>query len=150
MYSRHSCDGFAEVYVQLRKRGYKRSYGSMVVQIRKNPKEKIKLKHGYMNHEEIREKYPEDKVQVDIKHVPKEYLLSDTLDKKYCQITVIDGVSRKRVLEIVDEKSITNTSRFIRKLEEKIKLKINTIQTDNGSEIAEHICVLLLVILLFI
>ena len=60
-------------------------------------------------------------MQVDIKHVPKEYLLSDTLDKKYYQITVIDGFSRKRVLEIVDEKSITNTSRFIRKLEEKNK-----------------------------
>ena len=35
IYSRYSCDGLAEVYVQLRKRGYKRSYGSMLKQIKK-------------------------------------------------------------------------------------------------------------------
>ena len=40
--SRYGNDGLAEVYVQLKKRGYKRSYGSMVKQIRKMPKEKIK------------------------------------------------------------------------------------------------------------
>lgn len=138
IYSRYGCDGLAEVYVQLRKRGYKRSYGSMVVQIKKIPKEKVKLRRGYTKHEEIRGKYPGDKVQVDIKYVPKECLLFDTLDKKYYQITAIDEFSRKRVLEIVDEKSVTNTSRFIRSLEEKMKLKINTIQTDNGSEFVNN------------
>ena len=138
VYSRYGCDGLAEVYVQLRKRGYKRSYGSMILQIKKIPKEKVKLRRGYTKHEEIRGKYPGDKVQVDIKYVPKECLLFDTQDKKYYQITAIDEFSRKRVLEIVDEKSVTNTSRFIRTLEEKMKLKINTIQTDNGSEFVNN------------
>ena len=138
VYSRYGCDGLAEVYVQLRKRGYQRSYGSMVVQISKIPKEKIKLRHGYTKHEEIRGKYPGDKVQVDIKYVPKECLLFDTLEKKYYQITAIDEFSRKRVLEIVDEKSVTNTSRFIRTLEEKMNFKINTVQTDNGSEFVNN------------
>lgn len=136
--SRYRCDGLAEVYVQLVKRGYKRSYGSMIKQIKKLPKEKIKLRKGYTKHEEIRGEYPGDKVQVDIKYVPKECLLFDTIDKKYYQITAIDEFSRKRILEIVDEKSVTNTSRFVKTLETKMKLKINTIQTDNGPEFVNN------------
>lgn len=136
--SRYGIDGLAEVYVQLRKRGYTRSYGSMVKQISKLPKEKVKLRKGYTKHEEIRGKYPGDKVQVDIKYVPKECLIFDTMDKSYYQITAIDEFSRKRILEIVDEKSVTNTSRFIKTLEKKMKLKINTIQTDNGPEFVNN------------
>jgi IS30 family transposase len=138
IYSRYSCDGLAEVYVQLRKRGYIRSYGSMVKQIGKIPKEKVKIRKGYTKHKEIRGEYPGDKVQIDIKYVPKECLKFDTQDKKYYQITAIDEFSRKRILEIVDEKSVTNTSRFIRTLEEKIGLKINTVQTDNGPEFVNN------------
>lgn len=136
--SRYGNDGLAEVYVQLKKRGYKRSYGSMVKQISKMPKEKRKYRKGYTKHEEIRGRYPGDKVQVDIKYVPKESLMFDTQDKKYYQITAIDEYSRKRILEIVDEKSVTNTSRFIKTLQNSLGLKINTIQTDNGPEFVNN------------
>ena len=136
--SRYGIDGLAEVYVQLQKRGYTRSYGSMVKQISKLPKEKTKLRKGYTKHEEIRGQYPGDKVQVDIKYVPRECLVFDTQDKKYYQITAIDEYSRKRVLEIVDEKSVTNTSRFVKKLEKIMGLEINTIQTDNGPEFVNN------------
>lgn len=136
--SRYGNDGLAEVYVQLKKRGYKRSYGSMIKQINKIPKEKRKYRKGYTKHEEIRGQYPGDKVQVDIKYVPKECLIFDTQDKKYYQITAIDEYSRKRILEIVDEKSVTNTSRFIKTLQDSIGLKINTIQTDNGPEFVNN------------
>lgn len=138
IYSRYKIDGLAEVYVQLKKRGYLRSYGSMLKQIRKIPKEKIKTRKGYIKHEEIRGQYPGDKIQVDIKYVPRECLLFDTIDKKYYQITAIDEYSRKRILEIVDEKSVTNTSRFVRTLEGLIGLKINTIQTDNEPEFVNN------------
>ena len=136
--SRYGNDGLAEVYVQLKKRGYNRSYGSMVKQIRKMPKEKRKYRKGYTKHEEIRGQYPGDKVQVDIKYVPRECLLFDTQDKKYYQITAIDEYSRKRILEIVDEKSVTNTSRFVKRLQNALGLKINTIQTDNGPEFVNN------------
>lgn len=136
--SRYGVDGLAEVYVQLQKRGYKRSYESMVKQIKKMPKKKVKRRNGYTKHEEIRGQYPGDKVQVDIKYVPKECLIFDTQDKKYYQITAIDEYSRKRILEIVDEKSVTNTSRFVVKLEQLMGLKINTIQTDNGPEFVNN------------
>lgn len=68
------------------------------------PKEAIKHRKGYIKHEEIRGEYPGDKVQVDIKYVPKKCLIFDTMDKKYYQITAIDEFSRKRVLDVVDEK----------------------------------------------
>lgn len=51
MKSRYGIDGLAEVYVQLKKRGYTRSYGSMIKQISKLPKEKVKLRKGYTKHE---------------------------------------------------------------------------------------------------
>lgn len=139
MKSRYGCDGLAEVYVQLLKREYKRSYGSMVKQLRKIPKEEtIKKKKSYVKHEEVRGKYPGDKVQVDIKYVPMECLLFNTFGKRYYQITAIDEFSRKRILEIVDEKSITNTTIFIRKLEYRMGFKINTVQTDNGPEFVNN------------
>lgn len=75
---------------------------------------------------------------MDIKYVPRECLCFDTQDKKYYQITAIDEYSRKRVLEIVDEKSVTNTSRFIRTLQKSLGLKIKTIQTDNGPEFVNN------------
>ena len=93
---------------------------------------------GYTKHEEIRGQYPGDKVQVDIKYVPKECLRFDTMDKKYYQITAIDEYSRKRILEIVDEKSVTNTSQFVKTLQNSIGLRINTIQTDNGPEFVNN------------
>ena len=138
--SRYGCDGLAEVYVQLIKRGYSRSYGSMSKQIRKLPNEiyKKKRNQSYTQHEEIRGSYPGDKVQIDIKYVPRECLVFDTQEKRYYQITAIDEYSRKRILEIVDEKSVTNATRFVRKLEASIGLKINTIQTDNGSEFVNN------------
>ena len=136
--SRYGNDGLAEVYVQLKKRGYDRSYGSMVKQINKIPKEKRKYRKGYTKHEEIRGQYPGDKVQVDIKYIPKECLMFDTMDKKYYQITAIDEYSRKRILKIVDEKSVTNTSEFVKTLQETLGLKINTIQTDNGPEFVNN------------
>lgn len=138
----YQCDGLAEVYVQALKRGYKRSYGSMVKQIGKINKEcgyKVKkIRTSYQKHTEVRGQYPGDKVQVDIKYVPKECIKFDALDKRYYQITAIDEFSRKRRLKIVDEKSVTHTSRFIITLEKELGFKINTVQTDNGSEFVNN------------
>lgn len=138
--SKYYNDGLAEVYIQLKKRGYTRSYGSMVKRIRLLPNYVVKIKRrkSYTNHKEVRGDFPGDKVQIDIKYVPLECLTFDTQGKKYYQITAIDEYSRKRVLEIVDEKSVTNTTKFIKTLENKIGFKIKTIQTDNGSEFVNN------------
>jgi len=133
---RYQRDGLAEIYVQARKRGYSRSYGSMCKQIRKLGKVTSKrvLKTSYVKHTEVKGEYPGDKVQVDIKYVPKECLMFQTYGKRYYQITAIDEYSRKRVLAVVDDKSLYHTSKFVGELQKRIGFKINTIQTDNGTE----------------
>jgi len=137
---RYKCDGNAEVYVQAIKRGYTRSFGSMNKQLKKLlvKVNKRKTKKSYTKHNEVRGTYPGDKVQVDIKYVPNQCLDFETTEMRYYQITAIDEYSRKRVLEIVDEKSCYNMSKFIMKLEERLGFKIITVQTDNGSEFVNN------------
>ncbi len=132
-------DGLAEMYVQAKKRNYNRSYDSMCRQIKKLPKENIKKQRkSYSKHTEVRGLYPGDKVQVDIKYIPNECIGFNSYGIRYYQITAIDEYSRKRILEIVDEKTVTHTSRFIRTLEERMGFKINIVQTDNGSEFVNN------------
>ena len=79
-------------------------------------------------------KYPGDKVQVDIKHVPDECIKFSTYGYKYYQITSIDEYSRKRILKIVKEKSTYETKKFLENLEEMIGFPIHIVQVDNGRE----------------
>lgn len=137
--SRYRSDGLAEVYVQLLKRGYQRSYASMCKQIKNTAEKTTKYKRtSYAKHKEIRGEFPGEKVQVDIKYVPQSTILFNSHGKRYYQITAIDESSRKRYLSIVDEKSVTHTSEFVKDLERKLGFKIHTIQTDNGSEFVNN------------
>lgn len=78
--------------------------------------------------------FPGEKVQIDIKYVPRECIAFDSHGIRYYQITAIDEYSRKRYCKIVDEKSVTHTARFLLDLEEKLGFKVHTVQTDNGRE----------------
>lgn len=78
--------------------------------------------------------YPGEKVQIDIKYVPRECLKFDSHGIRYYQITALDEYSRKRHCQIVDEKSVTHTANFVLTLEKNLGFKIKTIQTDNGRE----------------
>ena len=89
--------------------------------------------------------YPGEKVQVDIKYVPRKCIEENPNGTQYYQITAIDEYSRKRVAAIVNEKSVTHTSEFLLTLESKMGFKMSTVQTDNGREftnmgISERIC----------
>ena len=96
------------------------------------PKKQSKM--SYRKHVEVRGQFAGDKVQVDIKYVPHECIAFDSKGIRYYQITAIDEFSRKRILRIVDEKSVTHTSKFMLDLEAKFGFKIQTVQTDNGTE----------------
>ncbi len=140
MVSRYGVDGLAEVYVQLRKRNYTRSYGSMCCQIRRMKIETKRKRHriSYRKHEEVRGGFPGDKVQVDIKYVPQECIGFESHGKRYYQITAIDEYSRKRKLSVVDEKTVTHTSEFMKTLEAYFGFEIHTVQTDNGREFINY------------
>lgn len=137
MYRRFGFEGHAEVYAQTLKRGYERSFGGMKRVIRDltkpAPPKKRTWKRNNQGPKQTKS-FPGELVQVDIKYVPKECILWKSHQKSYYQITAIDTFSSKRILQIVDEKSMTNTVRFIQTLEEKMACKIHAIQTDNGAE----------------
>lgn len=139
--SRFARDGRAEVYVKLREKGYTRSFGSMCRQIRRMKSKVVKSKRRYKSdtkYEAVKAKFPGDRVQVDIKYVPGYCIGFNSHGKRYYQITAIDEYSRKRILKIVDEKSVNHTSKFIEELEDRMGFKIKTIQTDNGSEFVNN------------
>lgn len=132
---RFAHEGLAEVYVQCMGEGYSRTYDSMCRQIRRlkvKPKRVVKYPKSRWKPDKV--SYPGDKVQVDIKYVPLECIGFDSHGIRYYQITAIDEYTRKRVMELVDEKSVTHTSAFLHTLEEKMGFEIKTIQTDNGRE----------------
>lgn len=137
-YRRYGHEGLAQVFVECNKRGYTRSYDSMCKQIRdrkwnqkrKTPKRsypKSKWKPDSVS-------YPGEKVQIDIKYVPRECLEFDSYGIRYYQITAIDEYSRKRHCKIVDEKTVTHTAQFVLSLEREMGFSIHTVQTDNGRE----------------
>lgn len=127
--------GLAEVYVRCKLKGYKRSFTSMCRQIRKNGFKKAEKRvKSYTKYFGMDGKYPGDKVQVDIKYVPKECIKFPTYGNRYYQITAIDEYSRKRILKIVKEKSSYETGKFLETLETEMGFKIKTIQVDNGYE----------------
>lgn len=135
MLRRNGKYGLAEVYVRCKAKGYSKSFGSMCRQIRKKGYSKTKhKKKSYTKYEKFEAQYPGEKVQVDIKYVPAENIKFPSYGCKYYQITAIDEYSRKRVLEIVKEKSTYETTKFLKKLEGRIGFKIKTIQVDNGYE----------------
>ncbi len=135
VYIEHGLYGMAEVYVRLKECGYNRSFGSMCKQIRKKGLKPVKkAKKSYTKYDNITGEYIGDKVQIDIKYVPQECIMFPSYGKRYYQITAIDEYSRKRILEIVEEKNTFETGKFLEQLESKFDFPIHTIQVDNGYE----------------
>lgn len=135
-YKRFSFEGLAEVYVQCRKEGYRRSYGSMCKMIRKHKmgkekKKRLRIKSKYEKKEVT---FPGQRVQIDLKYIPESSIRFGLVEQKFYQITAIDEYTRKRVLKVVEEKSSYETSLFLEGLEEKFGFPIQVIQTDNGKE----------------
>lgn len=133
-YHRH--EGYAQVYRKLRDAGYKRTYDAMCRQIRKlklnvTHKRKSYPKSKYLKNTAT---YPGERVQIDVKFVPRECIGFSSNHNRYYQITAIDEYSRKRYLDLVSENSTYTTSEFIKGLETNLGFKIKQVQTDNGLE----------------
>ncbi len=100
-------------------------------QIRKNGfKKPEKRAKSYTKYFGMGGKYPGDKVQANIKYLPKEFIKFPTCCNRYYQITAIDEYSRKRILKIVKEKSSYETGKFLETPETEMGFKIKTIQVD--------------------
>lgn len=134
-YARYGWDG---VYSDLKRKNYKRSYSGMIYAAKrlglaekKKPKKKSRQQRRYP---EIL--VPGEKVQVDVKEVPYNCLRGKVLrdGKHIYQWTAIDECTRMRFVYGFEEHTPENSVKFIKMLIKVFPFKIQTIQTDNGTE----------------
>ena len=134
-YARYGWDG---VYSDLTRKGYSRSFSGMVYAAKRlglteeqKPKKKNRKSRRYP---EIL--VPGEKVQIDVKEVPYNCLRGKVLrdGKHLYQWTAIDECTRIRFVYGFEEHTPENTVKFLKMLLKAFPFKIQTIQTDNGTE----------------
>ncbi|MBQ9719935.1 MAG: transposase [Oscillospiraceae bacterium] len=134
-YDRYGWDG---VYAEAKTHGYTRSLSGMIYAAKRLGLTEQKKKKAPRRHDR---RYPElrtpgEKVQIDVKEVPFCCLRGDLLkyNKHLYQWTAIDECTRTRFVYGFEEHTPENSVKFLRLLLEVFPFKIQTIQTDNGTE----------------
>lgn len=134
-YLRYGWDG---VYDALCKQGYTRSFSGMVYAAKRMGLGNEPAKRGSRRHDR---RYPEilvpgEKVQMDVKEVPYNCLKGALKreGKHLYQWTAIDECTRLRFVYGFEEHTPENSVRFLKMLVKAFPFKIQTIQTDNGTE----------------
>ena len=117
---------------KIRKQGYKRSYRSMCRALRRMQlDDRTKKRKGYKPKPYAKAEYPGQKVQIDVKYVPRQCVTGET---KYYQYTAIDECTRLVYREMYDEHSTYSSEDFIKKVIKNFPFGIEEVQTDNGTE----------------
>ena len=135
--------GLVVLWVKLREAGYTRTVQGLyhVMQrlgIYKKTPSKKKQRQVI---EWIPVTYPGEKVQIDVKYVPRECLTEELKEKgeKYYQYTGIDEYTRLRYTWFTNEQSTYMSSEFVKRLVKYFPFKVETIQTDNGFEFTNRL-----------
>ena len=127
----HYKDDMIMLWDALRKRGYTRSYTSLVRVVNKWIKPEIKQKKTRKPKPYQRAEYPGQKVQIDVKFVPSYCVVNG---QKYYQYTAVDECTRWTFRELYDEHNTYSSTDFLKKLILNCPFPIREIQTDNGTE----------------
>ena len=128
--------GIVELWSRLRKQGYSRCIESLWRVLRREglaAKEKPRKKYTPKPYEQM--KYPGQRVQIDVKVVPRSCIANPEL--KLYQYTAIDEYSRYRILGAYPEQSTYSSAHFLRHVVEAFRRKgvtVECVQTDNGFE----------------
>lgn len=134
-YARYGWDG---VYSDLKRKGYSRSFSGMVYAAKRLglTEEPKKKKQSRTNRRYPELLIPGEKVQIDVKEVPFNCLRGKVLrdGKHLYQWTAIDECTRLRFVYAFEEHTPENTVKFLKMLLKVFPFKIQTIQTDNGTE----------------
>ena len=135
--------GLVVLWVKLRKAGYTRSITSLyrVMQREGIYKKTPSKKKEYEPKPYQQMTYPGERIQVDVKYVPKKSLTKEVIEQDggYYQYTGIDEYTRQRVLWASKEQSTSASTEFIGVMMRKFKFKIECIQTDNGFEFTNRL-----------
>ena len=125
-----------ELWVRLRKRGYTRTIESLWrVMRREGWTAQGEKKKPYKPKPYEQMQYPGQRVQIDVKVVPRRCIADPQL--KLYQYTAIDEYSRYRVLGAYEEQSTFSSADFLSKVVKHFARKgvaVECIQTDNGFE----------------
>ena len=128
--------GMIELWHRLRKRGYTRRPESLFRLMRRLgmfPQPAPKKKYVPKPYEQMQ--YPGQRVQIDVKVVPRACIADP--DLRLFQYTAIDEFSRLRFLAAYDEQSTFSSADFLRKAAAFYKrrgITVQCVQTDNGFE----------------
>ena len=128
--------GLVELWHRLRKRGYTRRPESLFRIMRKLglfPGAEKKKAYKPKPYEQMT--YPGQRVQVDVKVVPRRCIADPEL--RLFQYTAIDEFTRLRFLAAYPEQSTYSSSDFLKRLfkwYERRGIKVECVQTDNGFE----------------
>jgi len=135
--------GLMEFWFKLRHRGYQRHYVSLNrVLVREGllPARKPKnAKYRPQPYEQMA--YPGQRIQIDVKHVPRSCQVSSG-DRKYYQYTAIDEYSRLRYLEAFEEANTYSSQIFAQQVLNWFRqrgIQVECIQTDNGFEFTKRL-----------
>ena len=141
--------GIQDLWLRLRKRGYTRTLQGLSKVLKRmnmatNPKSRpsptcIKAK----SYEQMT--YPGQRVQIDVKYVPKECLAPEFIEKygshELYQYTAIDEYSRYRILCGYREHNTYSSSLFLCQVYSQFKafgIEVECVQTDNGPEFTKQ------------
>ena len=122
----------------LREKGYSRHYNSMNRALQRwigeEKREQTKKKSAPYQ----RADYPGQKVQIDVKYVPKSCVTNGV---QYYQFTAVDECTRWTYREMYEERSTYSARDFLVKLVETVPFPIRLAQTDNGTEFTNALLV---------
>ena len=136
MRRRNPCLGMVELWHHLRQRGYARRPESLFRVMRKLglfPQAEKKPAYKPKPYEQMT--YPGQRVQVDVKVVPRKCIADPEL--RLFQYTAIDEFTRLRFLAAYPEQSTFSSANFLRKLVRwyaRRGIRVECVQTDNGPE----------------
>ena len=134
-------EGLTDFWVRLRLKGYRRYPASLYrVMVRLNlfAERNAKKLPKYIPKPYEQMQYPGQRVQVDVKFVPRECCKGLAEGEKLYQFTAIDEYTRQRYLEGFNELSSYSAARFIRNVQAAFGYRIHCVQTDNGQEFTKR------------
>ena len=136
MHRRNPNLGIVELWARMRKRGYTRTVESLWrVMRREGWTTQVEKKKPYQPKPYEQMQYPGQRVQLDVKVVPRSCIADPQL--KLYQYTAIDEYSRYRVLGAYEEQSTFSSADFLSKVVKHFARKgiaVECVQTDNGFE----------------
>ena len=130
--------GWYGVYEEAKDNGYRRSLSGLIYAAKRlglvDEAKKRKTRRHDRRYPEIL--VPGEKVQIDVKEVPYHCLRGNLVrdNKHLYQWTAIDECTRFRFVYGFEEHTPENSVKFLRMLAKAFPFRIQTIQTDNGTE----------------